>query len=201
MVRSKAFVEVSEDTFSYILQSDHLQIDEKSILDAVYHWGTVNSVVSGKTLGKQVEKVMEHVRFPLLGEASLQTVEEENLSHPKRQGTVPVFPPHLHTHAHTSPALSRVGGGGYSTWSCQRSLWNMYLYTRFRMFLHTHTRIHAYMHAHAHNHVYTHTRSHMYAQTRTRTQMRLIAKAWKYQATKRSDPKDPQFRARAGTHL
>jgi len=93
VVRSKAFVEVSEDTFSYILQSDHLQIDEKSILDAVYHWGTVNSVVSGKTLGKQVEKVMEHVRFPLLGEASLQTVEEENLSHPKRQGTVPVPPP------------------------------------------------------------------------------------------------------------
>lgn len=118
--RSKAFVEVSEDTFAFILQSDHLQADEKSILESVYHWGTVNSVVSGKTLGKQVEKVMEHVRFPLLDEASLHAIEEENLSHPKRQGTVP---------------------------------------------------------------------------------MRLIAKAWKYLATKRSDPKDPQFKARAGSHL
>lgn len=74
----------------FILQSDHLQADEKSILDAVYHWGTVNSVVSGKTLAKQVEKVMHHVRFPLLDSDTLQAIEEDNSSHPKRQGTVPV---------------------------------------------------------------------------------------------------------------
>ncbi|EGD78075.1 hypothetical protein PTSG_08954 [Salpingoeca rosetta] len=113
--KSRHFVEMSADTFAFILQSDNLQIDEVDVLASVKEWGTVNSVVTDQTMAEVLRGVVDHVRFPLLDAATLQKIEEEN----DKTSIIPV---------------------------------------------------------------------------------RLIAKAWKFQATKRSDPTDPHFRPRAGTH-
>ncbi len=79
-------------------------------------WGTVNAVVANKPLADVLRHVIEHVRFPLLDEDTLHSIEAEN----EKTATIPV---------------------------------------------------------------------------------KLIAKAWKYIATRRADTTDPQFRPRAGTHL
>eukprot|EP00051_Salpingoeca_urceolata_P005861 m.78205 g.78205 ORF g.78205 m.78205 type:complete len:296 (-) comp14575_c0_seq2:129-1016(-) len=84
--KSRTFVEMSEDTLAYILQSDKLEISEKEVLTAVKEWGTVNSVVSGRSLGEVCATVIEHVRFPLLDAETLTKLEAEN----EKQQLVPV---------------------------------------------------------------------------------------------------------------
>ena len=42
--KSRTFVEMSEESLSYILQSDKLKADESEVLNAVKEWCTVNSV-------------------------------------------------------------------------------------------------------------------------------------------------------------
>lgn len=111
---SPNWVEISEDTLCEILRSDNLQADEVEVLEAVKHWGNVNSVVSTQPLKDVLAKVICHVRFPLLPADMLTKLEQEN----EKQ---PVIPD------------------------------------------------------------------------------KLISKAWKYQATKKADAKDAQFRPRAGT--
>ena len=42
--KSRTFVEMSEESLSYILQSDKLKADESEVLNAVKEWCTVNAV-------------------------------------------------------------------------------------------------------------------------------------------------------------
>eukprot|EP00049_Salpingoeca_infusionum_P023171 m.10727 g.10727 ORF g.10727 m.10727 type:complete len:286 (-) comp5610_c0_seq1:418-1275(-) len=112
--QSRHFAEMAADTFAVILQSDNLQIDEAELFDRVKEWGTINAVVMNQSAAEVLKGVVEHVRFPLLDEKTLQKVESENEK------------------THIVPD-------------------------------------------------------------------KLIAKAWKYQATKRADSSDPHFSPRAGT--
>lgn len=80
--KSRHFVEMSAETFAHILQSDNLQIDEMDILASVKEWGTVNSVVVDRSIAEVLRGVIEHVRFPLLNEAALNKIEEENEKSP-----------------------------------------------------------------------------------------------------------------------
>lgn len=76
--KSRAFVEMSEDTLAFILQSDNLQINERDVLAAVKEWATVNSVVSGKTESAVAARVIENVRFALLDGDTLAKFEKDN---------------------------------------------------------------------------------------------------------------------------
>lgn len=111
---SRSFNELSDDALAAILVSDRLKMDEGDILDKVTEWATVNSVVSGSSLGEVAHGVIQNVRFPLLDQEKLSQVELEN--------RIKVFIP-----------------------------------------------------------------------------ITLISGAWKYHALKRTDPRDPQTRPRAGT--
>ena len=42
--KSRTFVEMSEESLSYVLQSDKLKADESEVLNAVKEWSTVNAV-------------------------------------------------------------------------------------------------------------------------------------------------------------
>lgn len=76
--KSRSFNELSDDTLAAILMSDRLGMDESDILDKVTEWATVNSVVSGSSLGEVACKVIQNVRFPLLDTDKLSQVEVEN---------------------------------------------------------------------------------------------------------------------------
>ncbi|KAF6036692.1 BTBD19 [Bugula neritina] len=75
--RTKGFHEMTDDAMSVVLQSDHLNIDEMEIIDAVREWATVNSVVLGKPISEIAKKVVEHIRLPLLSPDELKEVDEE----------------------------------------------------------------------------------------------------------------------------
>lgn len=76
--KSPSFNELSDDALAAILTSDRLKMDECDILDKVTEWATVNSVVSGNTLGDVAFKVIQNIRFPLLDPEKLSQVELEN---------------------------------------------------------------------------------------------------------------------------
>ena len=76
--KTNAFREISDEALSFILQSDLLNIDEVEVLSRVKEWAGVNAVASSKSLGDTVEKVIGHVRFPLLDQEYLTLVEKEN---------------------------------------------------------------------------------------------------------------------------
>lgn len=76
--KSPHYAELSEDTLAWILQSDKLTADEAEIYAAVREWGTVNMVVLEKPMQEVVEKVVEHIRFPLLSTEALTKIEAEN---------------------------------------------------------------------------------------------------------------------------
>jgi len=82
---SPHFAELSDDTLSYILQSDNLHADEVQIFNAVQQWATVNMVVSEKPLHEVLRNVIEFVRFPLMSKEMLTKVENEN-----KNGDIPV---------------------------------------------------------------------------------------------------------------
>ena len=42
--KSRTFVEMSEESLSFVLQSDKLKADESEVLSAVKEWSTVNAV-------------------------------------------------------------------------------------------------------------------------------------------------------------
>ena len=93
-----------------------MQVDEGDVYAVVKQWGEVNSVVSGKSVGEVISKVIDHVRFPLLSGDLLTKIEKEN----EKSNMIP---------------------------------------------------------------------------------MRLISRAWKYQATKQAEAGNPQYIPRAGTKL
>lgn len=76
--KSPHFVEISDNTFCHILQSDNLSADENAILLAVKDWGTVNAVVAGKSVAEVLKQVVEHIRYPLLSHEVLQKLEADN---------------------------------------------------------------------------------------------------------------------------
>lgn len=76
--KSRTFVEMSEESLSYILQSDKLKADESEVLNAVKEWCTVNSVITGASMKDVARKVIGHVRFSLLDPEYLSLVEKEN---------------------------------------------------------------------------------------------------------------------------
>lgn len=76
--KSPHFAELSEESLAYIIQSDNLQADEKAIYDAVREWGTVNMVITEKSMKEVVAKVIRFVRFPLFAKDQLQEVERTN---------------------------------------------------------------------------------------------------------------------------
>lgn len=78
--KSPHFAELSEDSLAYIIQSDNLQAGEKEIYDAIREWGTVNMVITEKSMREVLEKVIEHCRFPLFSKDELQEVEKTNES-------------------------------------------------------------------------------------------------------------------------
>lgn len=80
--KSPHFVEMSDATLVHIMQSDNLQTSEDALLAAVKEWGTVNAVVSGKSLAETLNKVVEHIRYPLLGHDTLTKLEAENEKSP-----------------------------------------------------------------------------------------------------------------------
>jgi len=75
---SPHFAELSEDTLAFILQSDKLEADETAIYSAVVEWGTVNMVVSEKSMREVISKVIENVRFPLMSQDMLTKIETDN---------------------------------------------------------------------------------------------------------------------------
>ena len=76
--KSRGFNEMSEDALSFVLRSDHLNMDEPDILEKVTEWATVNSVVTGDTLREVAKNVVKNVRFALLDPEKLTQVEKEN---------------------------------------------------------------------------------------------------------------------------
>ena len=70
---------MSEDSLSFVLQSDHLNMDEADILEKVTEWATVNSVVTGAPLKEVAKNVICNVRFALLDTEKLSQVEKENV--------------------------------------------------------------------------------------------------------------------------
>lgn len=76
--KSRTFVEMSEESLSYILQSDKLKADESEVLNAVKEWSTVNAVITGQCMKDVARKVIGHVRFSLLDPEYLNLVEKEN---------------------------------------------------------------------------------------------------------------------------
>lgn len=76
--KSPHFAELSEDTLSYIIQSDKLQVTEDQIYQAVLEWGSVNMVIAEKSLASVLNKVVWHIRFPMLDQARLTDIENEN---------------------------------------------------------------------------------------------------------------------------
>ena len=69
---------MSEDALAFVLRSDQLNMDEPNILEKVTEWATVNSVVTGDTLGAVAKNVIKNVRFALLDPEKLSEVEKEN---------------------------------------------------------------------------------------------------------------------------
>lgn len=99
-------VEMSAETFAFILRSDALNIDEKEILSAVKEWGTVNSVVTGQSVGEVLKGVVDHVRFPLLDSDTLHQLEAEN----EKTNIVPVrMGPALQRYSRCVDAPDRQG--------------------------------------------------------------------------------------------
>ncbi|CAH1243471.1 BTBD3 [Branchiostoma lanceolatum] len=78
IVKTKGFHELSDTALAVILQSDRLALDEPDVLEAVRDWATVNSVVVGKPVAEVAEKVIGHVRLPLLMPDELSRVEQDN---------------------------------------------------------------------------------------------------------------------------
>lgn len=76
--KSRTFVEMSEESLSYVLQSDKLKADESEVLNAVKEWSTVNAVITGQSMKDVARKVINHVRFSLLDPEYLNLVEKEN---------------------------------------------------------------------------------------------------------------------------
>lgn len=76
--KSRGFNEMSDDALAFVLKSDGLKMDEAEILEKVLEWATVNSVVTGSSLGEVAQCVIVHVRFPLLHPDKLSEVEMEN---------------------------------------------------------------------------------------------------------------------------
>lgn len=76
--KSRTFVEMTEESLSYVLQSDKLKADESEVLNAVKEWGTVNSVITGQSMKDVARQVINHVRFSLLDPEYLGLVEKEN---------------------------------------------------------------------------------------------------------------------------
>ncbi|XP_065833858.1 BTB/POZ domain-containing protein 19-like [Oscarella lobularis] len=99
--RSRGFTEMSEEALIYILQSDKLMADEGEILKAVKEWATVNSVVSGESMGDLCKHAIEHVRFPLIDPDELSFIEKEN----NRKKYIPI---HLISHAWKFHAIKEV---------------------------------------------------------------------------------------------
>lgn len=105
--KSNNFVYISEDTLTFILESDKLQVDEKDIVAIVKQWGDVNAVstrgplctkiaifllrhlwqvATGKPVSQVVAKVIEKVRFPLIPADILSKLEKDN----EKSGIIPV---------------------------------------------------------------------------------------------------------------
>eukprot|EP00041_Stephanoeca_diplocostata_P006816 m.94652 g.94652 ORF g.94652 m.94652 type:complete len:285 (+) comp16556_c0_seq1:266-1120(+) len=80
--KSPHFAELSDETLAFILQSDNLQADETEIFAAVTEWGTINMVVSDMQMAQVIEKVIQHVRFPLLSTEMLTRIEADNEKNP-----------------------------------------------------------------------------------------------------------------------
>lgn len=76
--KSPHFAELSEESLSYIIQSDSLSASENSIYEAVREWGTVNMVITEKSMKEVVAKVIGHVRFPLFTTEQLSEAEKLN---------------------------------------------------------------------------------------------------------------------------
>jgi hypothetical protein len=76
--KTRGFTELSDDALSFILRSDKLMADEGEILKAVKEWATVNSVVSGESLGDVCKNTIHHVRFPLIDPEELSFIDKEN---------------------------------------------------------------------------------------------------------------------------
>eukprot|EP01135_Chromosphaera_perkinsii_P011612 Nk52_evm1s2456 gene=Nk52_evmTU1s2456 len=77
VLKSKSFVELTEDTLLKIVSSDNLQCNEFDLFTAVKDWGSVNSVVQGITIDEAMEKVITKIRFPILSSDDLLKVDEE----------------------------------------------------------------------------------------------------------------------------
>ncbi|XP_067935690.1 BTB/POZ domain-containing protein 19-like isoform X2 [Watersipora subatra] len=75
--KTKGFHEMTDEAMSVVLQSNHLNIDEIEIIEAVREWATVNSVVLGKPISEIAKRVVEHIRLPLLAPDELKEVDEE----------------------------------------------------------------------------------------------------------------------------
>ncbi|XP_065184982.1 BTB/POZ domain-containing protein 19-like [Sycon ciliatum] len=76
--QSRGFHELSEETMIFVLKCNGLQLDEGEVLKHVKEWASVNSVVTGESLGETCRNVIEHVRFPLLDPDELKVIEKEN---------------------------------------------------------------------------------------------------------------------------
>ena len=176
--KSRHFVEMSADTFAFILQSDNLQIDEVDVLASVKEWGTVNSVVTGQTMADTLKGVVEHVRFPLLDEATLQKIEEDNEK-------TPIIPVLVLRERRKKEERRKQKNGVCGSVFCIHRCGGLSLA------VHTILRFGLTITLSLHSPPPPPT---------VAMQVKLIAKAWKFQATRRTDPTDPHFRPRAGTH-
>ena len=80
--KSPHFAELSEQTLAHIIQSDGLTVEEGEIYEAVKEWGTVNMVITEKSMKEVLCNVLQHVRFPMLSQEALKDVEAENAAEP-----------------------------------------------------------------------------------------------------------------------
>ena len=77
VLKSKSFVELTEETLLKIVNSNNLHCEEYDLYTAVKDWGSVNSVVQGIGIDEAMEHVIAKIRFPMMSAEQLQKVDEE----------------------------------------------------------------------------------------------------------------------------
>lgn len=69
---------MSDEAVAATLASNDLQMDEIEVIASLRDWANVNSVVLGRPVNQVAQKIVSHIRLPLLTPEELSVVEKEN---------------------------------------------------------------------------------------------------------------------------
>ncbi|CAL1546847.1 unnamed protein product [Lymnaea stagnalis] len=86
ILKTKSFLEISEDTLVSIVRSSRLTMDEIDLYKAVKEWAKFSSAVNGKQPHEVARDAVKHLRLPLVSPDELKKLEEEN----KKDSFIPV---------------------------------------------------------------------------------------------------------------